>query len=382
MKKAMMLSSMLSTLGQFNMDNMRLLRDMGYAVTAVANMGEENPVSPERLANMKETMAAEGICLEDVAIPRKITDIKGIFAAYKKVKKLCDENAYEIVHCHSPIGSVIARLGAKRARKKYGTRVIYTAHGFHFFRGAPLLNWLLYFPVEWVCACFTDVLITINREDYARAKKYMHAKKIEYIPGVGIDTEKLFSMEIDRAEKRKELGLSESEIAVLSVGELNDNKNHETILRAIGMLEDKPTYVICGTGPKAEPLSALSKELGVKLILLGYRTDAQEICRTCDIFAFPSKREGLGLAALEAMAAGLPLVGSAVHGIPDYLENNVTGFSYAPMDVQGFAEGLSILAANGALRQKMGETNREAVKKFDIKNVSLKMQEIYENAGR
>ena len=255
-----MLSSMLSTLGQFNMDNMGLLQKEGYAVTAVANMGKDNPVSPEKLAAMKSKMAEAGISLADVAIPRKITDVKGIFAAYKTVKKLCDANAYDIIHCHSPIGSVIARLGARSARKKHGTRVIYTAHGFHFFKGAPLLNWLMYFPVEWICAHFTDTLITINREDFARAKKYMRAKKIEYVPGVGIDTEKIFSLEADRDEKRKELGIGEDEIAVLSVGELNENKNHETVLRAIGMMEgEKPTYVICGTGPKKEALTALAE---------------------------------------------------------------------------------------------------------------------------
>lgn len=373
----MMLSSMLSTLGQFNMDNMCLLRDMGYTVTAVANMGEDNPVSPERLADMKERMAAEGICLEDVAIPRKITDMKGILAAYKKVKKLCDDNAYEIVHCHSPIGSVIARLGARGARKKYGTRVIYTAHGFHFFRRAPLLNWLLYFPVEWVCAHFTDTLITINREDYARAKKYMHAKKIEYIPGVGIDTEKLFSVEIDKSEKRKEMGLSEDEIAVLSVGELNDNKNHETILRAIGMLEDKPTYVICGTGDKAETLSSLAKSLGVRLLLLGYRTDVQEICRACDIFAFPSKREGLSVSLMEAMAAGLPCLVSSIRGNTDLIKDGEGGFLCDTMQAAAFSEKLKLLCLNEALRSSCGQENRKNAGKYDKKVISEKMQSIY-----
>ncbi len=378
MKKAMMLSSMLTTIGQFNLKNIKLLRENGCAVDAVANMGEDNPVSPEKLLRLKKTMEEEGITLTDIPIPRKITAIKGIMDAYKSVKKLCDENAYEIVHCHSPIGSVIARLAARRARKMHKTRVVYTAHGFHFFKGAPLINWLLYFPIEWFCAFFTDTLITINKEDYARAKKYFHAGRIEYIPGVGIDTEKLFRVTADRTAKRKELGIGENEIAVLSVGELNDNKNHETVLRAISGLEGvRPTYVICGTGEKEAQLASLAKALGVKLLSCGYRSDVPEICKACDIFAFPSKREGLPVALMEAMGTGLPCLASTIRGNTDLIKEGEGGYLYAPQDAEGFAAGIQKLATNAALREKMGQTNREAVKGFDIRVVSEKMQKIY-----
>ena len=169
----------------------------------------------------------------------------------------------------------------------------------------------------------------------------------------------------------------------MSVGELNDNKNHETILKAIAKLARKDiTYVICGLGDKEEYLQKLAKDLGIEnnLILLGYRDDVIEICKCCDIFAFPSKREGLGLAALEAMASGLPVVTSNVHGIPDYSQDGITGFSCAPMNIEAFAENINKLANSKELRLQMGEHNKANVKKFDIKNVQACMQKIYKTA--
>ena len=189
MKKALMLASVASMIDQFNTDNIRLLQKMRYHVDVVTNFENGSTTSQQRVNEVRAELEANGVRTIHMPIPRKITDVKGIVSSYRDVKKLCNENRYELLHCHSPIGSVVARLGAKHARKKYGTRVIYTAHGFHFFKGSPLVNWLTFFPVEWICSFFTDVLITINKEDYARSQKVMHAKRIEYVPGVGVDTE-------------------------------------------------------------------------------------------------------------------------------------------------------------------------------------------------
>lgn len=382
MKKALMLASVASMIEKFNMNNIEILENEGYIVDVAANFEFGLVSSKEHVDNFKQELLKSGKTVHELSIPRGISNISAIISAYKKVKLICDKNKYDIIHCHSPIGGVIARLAARKSRKN-GTKVIYTAHGFHFFKGAPLKNWLIYFPIEWICSFVTDVLITINSEDYNFAKKYMHAKRIEYIPGVGINTEKISLVDVDRKVKRSEIGIEQDNIAVLSVGELNDNKNHETILKAIAKLARKDiTYVICGLGDKEEYLQKLAKDLGIEnnLILLGYRDDVIEICKCCDIFVFPSKREGLGLAALEAMASGLPVVTSNVHGIPDYSQDGITGFSCAPMNIEAFAENINKLANSKELRLQMGEHNKANVKKFDIKNVQACMQKIYKTA--
>lgn len=382
MKKALMLASVASMIEKFNMNNIEILENEGYIVDVAANFEFGLVSSKEHVDNFKQELLKSGKTVHELSIPRGISNISAIISAYKKVKLICDKNKYDIIHCHSPIGGVIVRLAARKSRKN-GTKVIYTAHGFHFFKSAPLKNWLIYFPIEWICSFVTDVLITINSEDYNFAKKYMHAKRIEYIPGVGINTEKISLVDVDRKVKRSEIGVEQDNIAVLSVGELNDNKNHETILKAIAKLERKDiTYVICGLGDKEEYLQKLAKDLGIEnnLILLGYRDDVIEICKCCDIFAFPSKREGLGLAALEAMASGLPVVTSNVHGIPDYSQDGITGFSCAPMNIEAFAENINKLANSKELRLQMGEHNKANVKKFDIKNVQACMQKIYKTA--
>ncbi|MTL19379.1 glycosyltransferase, partial [Turicibacter sanguinis] len=157
---------------------------------------------------------------------------KNNISSYRQLTKIINKNQYEIIHCHTPIAAMLTRFAAIKARKK-GTRVIYTAHGFHFFKGAPIINWLIYFPVEFICSFFTDILITINQEDYRLAKKVMKAKQVQYIAGVGVDIKKFKNTNVDRDKKRKEIGVPEDAIMLLSVGELNKNKNHEVIIEAL-----------------------------------------------------------------------------------------------------------------------------------------------------
>ena len=308
--------------------------------------------------------------------PWSFSNVKAI----KEIKSLVIEQNYDIVHCHTPIAAMCTRVACRSLRKN--VKVVYTAHGFHFFKGAPMVNWLIYYPIEWICSFFTDVLITINNEDYARAKKHMHAKKIEYIPGIGVDTEAIDSIEISKTDMRKELNIPETDIVILSVGELNDNKNQEIIIRAISKLDNNNiTYVLCGIGDKEKRLSELSEELSLqdKVKLLGYRNDVMKIYKCADIFAFPSKREGLGLAALEAMSSGLPIITSNVHGIRDYSDFGKTGYNCSPNDIDSFAKYMKILAEDEELRKKMGLYCTEVAKKFDIKNTNVMMKKIYEN---
>lgn len=369
MKKILFVATVQEHIAVFHKPIIEMLQKKGYEVHVCGknNLAEKNG---RNLNGVDKVF--------DVPFERSPFSLKNI-KAYKMLKKIIKENNYDIVQCNTPVGGVLARLASRKLRKS-GTKVVYTAHGFHFFKGAPLINWLIYFPVEWIFSFVTDVLITINKEDYNRAKKYFHAKKTEYIPGVGIECEKIENIAVSREEKRKEVGILENETAVLSVGELNDNKNHETIIKAISKTENNKNivYVICGNGNKKEDLEELSKKLNVNLKLLGYRSDVFEICKACDIFAFPSKREGFGLASIEAMMCGLPLVTSNIHGIVDYSQNDYSGYNCSPTDVNSFAKNIEFLINNPEKRKEFGENNKKTAKNYDVKNVLEKMKKIFE----
>ena len=307
---------------------------------------------------------------------------KGNVMAIKQLRKLVKENGYDIVHCHTPNAAVVTRLACRKLRKKRGLKVFYTAHGFHFYKGAPLLNWLVFYPVEKLCARFTDVLITINQEDYALAKKKMKAKRVEYVAGVGVDLSRFDNVEVDREAKRREIGVPEDAFLLISVGELNENKNHQVIIKAMAKLNNpKVHYAIAGKGEKSEFLIELAKKLGVseQLHLLGYRRDIPELNASADVFCFPSLREGLPVAPIEAMACGLPTIVSSVRGIDDCSENGVTGYKCSSHDVDGFAESISKLVTDQDVRKKMSEQNKKVVERYSINEILPRMKSIYES---
>lgn len=303
--------------------------------------------------------------------PFSKTNIK----AYKQLKKLIQENNYDIIHCHTPVAGVLTRLAA---RKNKNTTVIYTAHGFHFFKGAPLLNWLIYYPVERFCARFTDKLITINQEDYEIAKRFKLRKngKVYYVPGVGIDLEKIENLKVDIKQKKKELGIPEKTPVLLSVGELNKNKNHEIVLQALSKIKDKNfIYLICGRGVLKESLERKIQEHNLinKAKLLGYRSDVMEILKISDLFIFPSKREGLPVSVIEAMAARLPVIASDVRGNRDLIAKEKLFESDDAAALTNLIKKQLEAIANDGLR-KVTYTNLE---QYSLKNVLKQMADIY-----
>lgn len=310
--------------------------------------------------------------------PLSVANIK----AYKQLKNVIRDGRYDIVHCHTPNAAVITRLACRGFRKKQDLKVFYTAHGFHFYKGAPKLNWMIYYPVEKFCSRYTDLLITINKEDYAFAKKKMSAKRIEYVPGVGVELSRFENVQVDIIAKRQEICVPPDAFLLLSVGEVNENKNHQVIIRALAKLNNPNIhYAIAGVGDKRDYLIELARELGVseRLHLLGFRQDVSELDCISDVFCFPSIREGLGLAAIEAMACGLPLITSNVRGINDYSVDGVTGYTASPMDVDGFVKCLEkIMTAKDDERRKMGEHNVQASKKFDVEQINSLMLHLYE----
>ena len=298
--------------------------------------------------------------------------------AYGQLKKVVEDGSYDIVHCHTPNAAVITRLVCRKFRKKNGLKVFYTAHGFHFYKGAPKLNWMVFYPIERLCSRFTDKLICINQEDYALAKNRFYAKEVCYVPGVGIDLSRFEDIHVDRAEKRREIGVPMDAFMMLSVGELNENKNHQLIVRAMAKLNNKNIhYVICGVGDKHDCLLDLARELGVseQLHLLGYRKDVPELNQTADLFCFPSIREGLSVSVMEAMACGLPVVCSRIRGNTDLIDT----CGGAHFDSHNVEEALA--AVESMLdrdRAEMAAYNRKKISDFSVQRILVLMNQIYE----
>ena len=381
-KKALVVTTVASTIDQFCMNDIKVLKELGYTVHVYANFTEGNNTSTSRIEEFKQELQKDDIIINEANLNRSPFSKSNIIE-YFKLKKLLKREQYTVVHCHTPIASVVTRLAANEFRKQ-GLKVIYTAHGFHFFKGAPLVNWILYYPLEIICSRFTDILITINQEDFNRAKTKMRANTIKKIPGVGINTENYINNHVDVDKKRKEIGISDESVVLLSVGELNKNKNHEVIIKALKKINN-PTlhYYIAGKGQLESYLKDLINSLGLNenVHLLGYRTDIMELCKVSDIFCFPSQREGLGLAAIEAMATGLPLVTSNIHGINDYSQNGVTGYSTAPNSVEGFIKIIDKLSKDKILRENIKEYNQKFVKRFDVSITTKIMTDIYKGVS-
>ena len=314
MKKALIITTVSGFVPQFEMNNVRILQRLGYEVHYASNF--HMPVYGKDNDRLKGT----GVIGHQIDFVRSPFKIGKNYRAFQQLKCLMRKETFDLVHCHTPMGGVLGRLAAK----KTGTKpVLYTAHGFHFYRGAPIQNWIFFYPVERWLAHDTDVLITINEEDYERAKRFHFARKgrAEKINGVGIDRERYRKGEEKKKEKRKEIGIDEKDFVFIGVGELTKRKNHEVIIKAMARLkgDNSLRYIICGTGKERRNLERKIKkyQLEKQVKLIGYRKDIIDLLKISDCFIFPSKQEGLPVALLEAMAAGLPCICSDIRGNRD-----------------------------------------------------------------
>ncbi len=319
-KKALVLASVASMIDQFNIPNIEILISLGYKVDVAADFEDPGTITEERAAELKARLAQMGVRVIQIGIPRSINP-KALISSYKKIRELAGEENYTLVHCQSPIGGALCRMAFHKEQQSAGkkgeltrARIIYMAHGFHFYTGAPLKNWLIYYPIEKWLSRYTDILITINKEDYRRAKKHFHAKKTVYVPGIGIDLEKFSRIDTSvRETKRTELGIPEDAKLIISVGELSTRKNHRVVIEALNQLDDQDVYyVIVGRGALEDQLRRL--DTTGRMRLPGYREDVPELLHCADLFVFPSLQEGLPVAPMEAMAAGLPVICSDIRG--------------------------------------------------------------------
>ncbi|PKM86541.1 MAG: glycosyltransferase family 1 protein [Firmicutes bacterium HGW-Firmicutes-12] len=376
-RKALVVTTVASTIDQFCMNDISLLLE-DYNVQVAANFTRGNNTSKERINEFENELSNKNIVINEIEFDRNPLS-KGNLTAYKKLKKIMYLNEFDLIHCHTPIAAMFTRLAAKELRKN-GVRVIYTAHGLHFYKGAPLLNWLVYYTVEKWLARYTDILITINKEDYERAKNRFKAKRVEYIPGVGIDLKKFNTIEIDIDLKRSELCLPKDAFVVLSVGELNKNKNHEVVIKAIAKMNNLDIhYVICGQGQLNEYLCDLSIKLGIenRVHLVGFRKDIPQIYKISDLFVLPSLREGLSVALMEAMANGLPVVCSKIRGNTDLIDLEMGGYLVNAKSQIEFKDKIELMFKDRNERISMGNYNLNKIKDYDEVKTLEQLRRVY-----
>lgn len=376
MKSALLIASVASMISKFNMNNIKILLSLGYKVTVATNFEIDNHSSIKSNEKLKKDLSDLGVQIVQINFSRSATNILKHIQSYKEAYNLLFQK-FDIIHTHTPIASAIIRI-ANIFNKKSNSKVIYTAHGFHFYSGAPLLNWLFYYPIERVLARFTDTLVTINEEDFKRANNFK-INRVVYLPGVGIDLN-ISNITSDKITlKKNDLNLNQ-EIVLISVGELNNNKNHHIVLQSLYRIRNLNfKYLIVGEGPNRDKLLKIISRyhLENKVELLGYRNDVQDLLQISDVFIFPSYREGLSKSLMEAMAVGLPALVSNIRGNTDLISENNGGFLFNPQDDKTLQEYLSYMVQNKTVRKSFGNFNKYKIKKFSSEVVDEKMRLLY-----
>ena len=356
-------ATVLSHICQFHLPYLQMLQEQGHEIHVAAhdNLAVKNGLQ------LKYTDRHIEIPFERSPFdPRNIK-------AYWMLKALLNREHYDLIVCNTPVGGVLTRLAARKCRKE-GTRVIYIAHGFHFYKGASKKNWILFYPLEKTLARLCDVVVTINEEDYALAKKQFPGK-VAHIHGIGVREDRFHPASVEeQADMRRAEGLSDEEYVVLCTGELNENKNQKTLISAAALLKNKiPNLkvLLAGNGPKEHDLREQIEAEGLEDVvkLLGYRTDLEKLVPAVDVVASCSKREGLPLNIVEAMLCKKPVVASVNRGNAELVEDGVTGYLVSPEDAVQYSERILSLFQSPLTAEQMGKRGCEAAKPYTVNSV-------------
>ncbi|WP_308584377.1 glycosyltransferase [uncultured Leuconostoc sp.] len=378
-KKVLMLAAKANMIQQFNHRNIKILQELGYEVHVATNMIDFGSMSSIENERFKNWMTQNNVISHQIDFERRMGSFKGNIRSLKQLTKLFKQHDFSFVHVHSPLGGILGRLVAKQ----FNVPAIYTAHGFHFFKGGPKSGWLVFFPLEWIFSFITHTIITINEEDYLVANNHMHARHLVQINGNGVDVEKAWAISEKykkdvRRKIRSELDIPDDAFLILSVGELSERKNHQVVLDAIGRIEPKIRnsiyYIIAGTGSLDKILLGKAKAIGFSdhFKLLGYRNDIHELNYASDLFVFPSLREGLGIAGLEATIDGLSILGTEIGGVSDYLKDGINGELFEPTNSDILANKILKNIKNPFKTQKFN-----FLEAFDQKIVDKIIEDVY-----
>lgn len=400
MSGALIITTVSGFLQKFEADNVKILQSLGFEVRYAANPHERIYEFPEN------SLSEMGVAFHPIRINKSPYRIVSNLRAISETARIIKEENIDLVHCHTPVGGLVGRVAAQYAgiRGKRDIHVIYTAHGFHFYKGASLKSHILYGTAEKLLARLTDDIILINKEDFEAALKFRLKKsgKAFLIPGVGLDRNEFKPYaEEDRKAAREKLRIKERDFLIVSVGELNENKNHAIVIEALRKLLASDAdashikYLIAGEGPFRSGIEGKIKQYGMEksVILCGYcpaRADdpgrdvvLQDLLGAADVFCFPSIREGLGMAPLEALAMGVPVLAADNRGSREYMQAGYNGYVCAWNDADSWVRGIErIMSLSDPAKAKLSTDCRESTERFDRSNTLRKMQEIYERAVR
>lgn len=366
--KILYVTTISNTVNAFLTPHIKMLIEEGHEVHCAFNIVQE---VNEELNNL-------GCKIHNIEFQRSPLRKENI-KAYKKLKKLIQQEKYDLVHTHTPVASACVRLACKNFNN---IKVIYTAHGFHFYKGAPIQNWLIYYPIEKWLSKYTDCLITINNEDYKIAKEKFKAKHVEMVNGVGIDTTKFTPQTLDKKiQLRKEYGYSEKDFILIFVGELNHNKHQDLLINVVFKLKSKiPNFklLLVGRGDMFEKYTQLVSDLGLEknVYFLGYRNDVPNLMLISDIAVSSSRREGLPVNVMEAMATGLPLIVTNCRGNRDLVIDNKNGYVVYD-DVETFADKVELLYFSREKREQFAQASLSLIKKFSLNNILEDLKNLY-----
>lgn len=370
--KVLFVATVRSHIGQFHMPFIRELKKNGVEVHAAFkdNSADKQGLDLSAVDKVFEVPFSRS--------PYSTSNIK----AYSVLKKIIEENHYDAVHCHTPMGAVVTRLACKSIKKPI--KVIYTAHGFHFYKGASKKNWLLFYNVEKYLAKYTDCLITINNEDYQLAKeKGFKTEKIYHVNGVGVDIDKFHTVTLDeKMQLRREYGYKDDDFLMIYPADFCERKNQNMLFDTLKLLLDKHKnfrLLLPGLEEKAAPYIEYAKQTGVfdYVDILGYRRDIDKLAGMCDVSLSSSRQEGLPINLIEAMAMGNAIVATDVRGNNDLVENGKNGFLVPLNDSEAMAERILQLYDNRELIEQFGKNNRRMVEKYSVEKVNDALLDIY-----
>lgn len=370
-KKVLLTATVQSHICQFHRPLAEVLHAHGYEVHVAArdNLAEKN--------GLKLDFAEKVYDVPFSRSPKSPDNLR----AYRVLKKILEQEHYDVIHCNTPMGGIVTRLAAWKARKR-GTKVFYTAHGFHFYKGAPRKNWLVFYPIEKLFARLTDTLITITHEDHALASEKFSCR-VTHMHGVGVDEQRYHRVSCEeRAAVRRELGFENQQKILLCVGELLPNKNQAMAVRMMDIVRKTfpdALLLLAGNGPQRENLEQLTEELGLQkhVRFLGYCTELEKYQQAADVLVSCSKREGLPLNIVEAMLSGNPVVATQNRGHRELVKPEETGYLVKVHDTEAMAQAVLALLQDERKCSCMGAEAAAFAKQYGFATVKQALEEIY-----